>query len=155
MIKFDNVAKQILRIIQLDGRVTNAELAERVGIAPASMSDRLCKLQRDGVIKGFGARLNPQKLGLKILVFVEVRLDKTTPQVFEKFARAVRNSPEVIECHMVAGGLDYLIKSRFADMDAYRSFLGDVLLTWPGVEETRTYVAMEEIKNDGPLQVNV
>ena len=84
-----------------------------------------------------------------MLVFVEVSLDKTTPDAFEKFAAAVRRAPEVLECHMVAGGFDYLVKTRVADMAAYRRFLGEILLALPGVKETRTYAVMEEVKSDG------
>lgn len=92
-------------------------------------------------------------MGLDLLVFIEVLLDKTTPDVFEKFAQAVRKAPEVIECHMVAGGFDYLVKTRLTNMVSYRRFLGEVVLAWPGVCETRTYAVMEEIKNDSPLPI--
>ena len=92
-----------------------------------------------------------QQLGFGLLVFIEVMLDKTTPDVFDQFAAAVKQAPSVLECHMVAGGFDYLVKTRFEDMAAYRNFLGQVLWTLPGVKETRTYAVMEEIKNDGPL----
>ena len=85
--------------------------------------------------------------------FVEVSLDKTTPDAFQKFAEAVRRAPEVLECHMVAGGFDYLVKTRVADMAAYRRFLGEILLALPGVKETRTYAVMEEVKSDGVLPV--
>jgi Lrp/AsnC family leucine-responsive transcriptional regulator len=109
------------------------------------------RLLREGFVTGFGARLDPQRLGFGLLVFVEVLLDKTTPDIFEKFAAAVIRAPEVLECHMVAGGFDYLVKTRLRDMAAYRAFLGEVLLNLPGVKETRTYAVMEEVKNDGPL----
>ena len=85
--------------------------------------------------------------------FVEVLLDKTTPDNFERFARAVKLAPEVLEFHMVAGGFDYLVKARLADMAAYRRFLGETLLSMPGVRETRTYAVMEEVKRDAPLPV--
>lgn len=151
MSELDRIDRRILSELQRDGRISNAELAQRVGLAPTSMSDRMKRLQKQGVITGFSARLDPQQLGFGLLVFVEVLLDKTTPDVFEKFAAAVRRAPEVLECHMVAGGFDYLVKTRLADMTAYRRFLGDVLLALPGVKETRTYAVMEEVKNDGPL----
>ena len=80
-------------------------------------------------------------------------MDKTTPDAFSRFADAVNRAPEVLECHMVAGGFDYLVKVRLRDMTAYRAFLGDVLLSLPGVKETRTYAVMEEVKNDGPLRL--
>jgi Lrp/AsnC family leucine-responsive transcriptional regulator len=151
MADIDNIDRRILVELQADGRITNAELAQRVGLAPTSMSDRLRRLQKDGYIQGFSARLDPQMLGFGLLVYVEVLLDKTTPDVFSRFAQAARRAPEVLECHMVAGGFDYLIKTRLPDMASYRQFLGDVLLSFPGVRETRTYAVMEEVKNDGPL----
>src|SRR3569623_3313095 len=131
--------RRSLAELQRDGRITNAELAQRIGLPPTSTSDRFRRLVRQGYIVGFGARLDPHALGLGLLAFVEVSLDKTTPDIFERFAEAVRRAPEVLECHMVAGGFDYFIKTRVADMPAYRRFLGDVLLSLPGVKERRTY----------------
>jgi Lrp/AsnC family leucine-responsive transcriptional regulator len=151
--KLDPLDRRILGILQTDGRITNIELAERIGLSPTATSERVRRLLKDGFVAGFGARLEPHLLGLGLLVFVEVLLDKTTPDIFEKFAQAVRRAPQVLECHMVAGGFDYLVKTRVADMAAYRGFLGDVLLSLPGVKETRTYAVMEEVKTDGPLPV--
>ena len=108
MIEIDKIDRKILSILQGDGRIANVELAERIGLSPTSIGERLKRLQRDGFIEGYGARLNPHRLRLGLLVFVEVLLDKTTPDVFERFARAVQLAPEVLECHMVAGGFDYL-----------------------------------------------
>ena len=105
MIEIDKIDRKILSVLQGDGRIANVELAERIGLSPTSIGERLKRLQRDGFIEGYSARLNPHQLGLGLLVFVEVLLDKTTPDVFERFARAVQNAPEVLECHMVAGGL--------------------------------------------------
>ena len=153
MSDFDKTDRKILNILQADGRIANVEMAERIGLSPTSIGERLKRLQRDGFIEGYGARLNPHKLGLGLLVFVEVLLDKTPPDVFARFASAVKLAPEVLECHMVAGGFDYLVKARVADMTAYRRFLGDILLALPGVKETRTYAVMEEVKRDAPLPV--
>ncbi|OLP53674.1 ArsR family transcriptional regulator [Rhizobium rhizosphaerae] len=150
----DRIDRRILSILQGDGRITNLELAERIGLSPTATSERLRRLTKEGYVTGFSARLDPQKLGFGLLVFIEVMLDKTTPDVFDQFAEAVRKAPSVLECHMVAGGFDYLVKTRFADMQAYRNFLGQVLWTLPGVRETRTYAVMEEIKNDGPLPLD-
>lgn len=153
MSQLDRTDRRILNELQADGRITNAELAARVGLPPTSMSDRLKRLQKAGYITGFTARIDPHMVGLELLVFVEVSLDKTTPDVFEKFSKAVRLAPEVLECHMVAGGFDYLVKARVTDMSHYRAFLGDVLLNLPGVSETRTYPVMEEVKSDAPLPI--
>lgn len=147
----DRTDRRILLILQSDGRIPAVELAERVGLSPTSTGERLKRLQKDGYIDGFSVRLNAERLGLGLLIFVEVLLDKTTPDVFDRFAGAARRAPQVLECHMVAGGFDYLIKTRVSDMAAYRRFLGDVVLTFPGVRETRTYAVMEEVKADGML----
>ena len=149
----DRIDRKILAILQADGRIANVELADHVGLSPTSIGERLRRMLRDGFIEGYGARLNPERLGLGLLVFVEVLLDKTTPDIFDRFAAAVRRAPEVLECHMVAGGFDYLVKARVADMTAYRRFLGETLLAFPGVRETRTYAVMEEVKRDAPLPV--
>ena len=153
MTEIDRTDRRILGVLQDDGRISTVDLAERIGLSPTSTSERVRRLQREGVVSGFRAILDPRRLGLELLVFVEVSLDKTTPDVFQKFAEAVRRAPEVLECHMVAGGFDYLVKTRVADMPAYRRFLGDVLLALPGVKETRTYAVMEEVKSDGALPV--
>ncbi|GGK53872.1 AsnC family transcriptional regulator [Salinarimonas ramus] len=151
--ELDRTDRRILAVLQEDGRISAVDLAERIGLSPTATGERLRRLQKDGIIAGFTARLDPHRIDLGLLVFVEVSLDKTTPDVFEKFAEAVRHAPEVLECHMVAGGFDYLVKTRIGDMTAYRRFLGDVLLALPGVRETRTYAVMEEVKTDGPLPV--
>jgi Lrp/AsnC family leucine-responsive transcriptional regulator len=151
MQKIDQTDRAILAVLQREGRITNLELADRVGLSPTATSERMRRLLKDGFVTGFGARLDPQQLGFGLLVFVEVLLDKTTPDVFDRFAAAVNRSPEVLECHMVAGGFDYLVKTRVRDMAAYRTFLGTVLLGLPGVRETRTYAVMEEVKSDAPL----
>ncbi len=153
MTDIDRIDRKILQALQQDGRIANVELAERIGLSPTATGERLRRLMREGVIAGFGARLDPHRLGLGLLVFVEVSLDKTTPDVFEKFAAAVQRAPQVLECHMVAGGFDYLVKTRFASMADYRRFLGEGLLSLPGVRETRTYAVMEEVKSDGALPV--
>jgi Lrp/AsnC family leucine-responsive transcriptional regulator len=153
MTDIDRTDRRILGLVQADGRISTVELAQRIGLSPTSTSERLKRLQRDGYVAGYRAVLDPHRLGLELLVFVEVSLDKTTPDIFEKFAEAVRRAPEVLECHMVAGGFDYLVKTRVADMASYRRFLGEVLLALPGVTETRTYAVMEEVKSDGVLPV--
>jgi Lrp/AsnC family leucine-responsive transcriptional regulator len=153
MADIDRTDRRILNFLQADGRISTVDLAERIGLSPTSTSERVRRLQREGFVSGFRAILDPRRLGLELLVFVEVSLDKTTPDVFQKFAEAVRRAPEVLECHMVAGGFDYLVKTRVADMVAYRRFLGEILLALPGVKETRTYAVMEEVKSDGALPV--
>ncbi len=138
--------RNILKILQSEGRITNLQLAERVNLSPTAVHERVKRLTRDGYIEGYSARLNAGLLGFGMTVFVEVKLDRTTKDVFDAFARAANRAPEVMECHMVAGGFDYLVKTRVRDMAAYRAFLSDVLLALPGVRETHTYAVMEEVK---------
>jgi len=143
----DRIDRKILAILQDDGRIANLKLAESVALSPTAVLARVQRLTRDGFILGYEARLNPLKLGAGMLVFVEVLLDRTTPNVFDQFKAAVQVRPEIMECHMVAGGFDYLLKTRTADMNAYREFAGAVLWQLPGVRETRTYAVMEEVKH--------
>jgi Lrp/AsnC family leucine-responsive transcriptional regulator len=111
------------------------------------------RFTRDGFILGYEARLNPDKLGAGLLVFIEVVLDRTTHDAMNIFKAAVQSRPEILECHLVAGGFDYLIKTRVADMQAYRGFVGSVIWALPGVRETRTYAVMEEVKNTTRLPI--
>ena len=149
----DRIDRKILSILQEDGRIANLKLADAVALSPTAVLARVQRLTRDGFILGYEARLNPLKLGAGMLVFVEVLLDRTTPNVFDQFKAAVQVHPEIMECHMVAGGFDYLLKTRSADMNAYRVFAGNVLWQLPGVRETRTYAVMEEVKHSTHLSL--
>ena len=149
----DRVDRRILALLQGDGRMSNLALAQAVHLSPTAVLERVRRLVREQFILGYEARLNPQKLGASLLVCIEVLLDRGSPDVFERFKEAARERPEILECYMVAGDFDYLLKTRVSDMDDYREFLNKVLLALPGVRETRTYVAMEEVKNTHALQV--
>jgi len=140
-------AKKILGELQIDGRISNVDLAARVNLSPAACLERVRKLQEAGYILGYVAQLNPELLDVSLMVFIEVVLDRTTPDVFEAFKKSVQSIPESWNDHMVAGGFDYLVKSRVKDMNAYREFLGKSLLQLKGVRETHTYAVMEEVKN--------
>ena len=144
--EIDKIDRKILQALQQDGRISNLKLAESIGLSATAVLARTQRLQREGIIEGYEARLNPVKLGRGMAVFVEVLLDRTSPNVFEQFKAAVQVRPEILECHMVAGGFDYLLKTRSADMGHYRDFAGQVLWQLPGVRETRTYAVMEEVK---------
>lgn len=142
----DDVDRRLLRVLQEDGRITNQALSERCGLSPAACFDRVKRLRERGVITGYTALLDPEKLDQALLIFIEVLLDRTTDDVFAAFAGHVQRVPQVLECHMVAGGFDYLLKVRVSDMAAYRTFLGEILTAMPGVRETRTYAVLEEVK---------
>lgn len=143
----DRTDRRILRELQRDGRISNLKLAEAIHLSPAATLERVKRLNREGYILGYEARLNPAKLDAGLLVFVEVLLDRTVHDVMESFRAAVQVRPEILEAHLVAGGFDYLLKTRVADMAAYRAFIGSVIWNLPGVRETRTYAVMEEVKN--------
>ena len=147
----DRIDLKILDALQLDGRISNLKLAETVALSPTAVLARVQRMTKEGYILGYEARLNPLKLGAGLMVFVEVLLDRTTPNVFDAFKAAAQVRSEIMECHMVAGGFDYLLKTRMLDMNAYREFAGTVLWQLPGVRETRTYAVMEEVKNSTRL----
>ena len=147
----DRIDLRILGALQRDGRISNLKLADTVSLSPTAVLARVQRLTREGFIRGYHAELDPGKLGRGMVVFVEVLLDRTTPNVFDQFKAAVQAHDEIMECHMVAGGFDYLLKTRMADMAAYRAFAGQVLWQLPGVRETRTYAVMEEVKSGSAL----
>ena len=149
----DRIDRRILDVLQRDGRISNLKLADSVALSPTAVLARVQRLTREGYILGYEARLNPLKLGAGMLVFVEILLDRTNANVFEQFRAAVQVRPEIMECHLVAGGFDYLLKIRTADMNSYRAFAGSVLWQLPGVRETRTYAVMEEVKNSTQLNL--
>ncbi|RCS25579.1 winged helix-turn-helix transcriptional regulator [Phyllobacterium salinisoli] len=149
----DSMDRKILRALQENGRLTNTELADYINLSQTATAERVKRLTRDGYITGYSARLSPKLLDRSMLVFVEIKLDRTTPEVFDIFAEATRKNPDVMECHMVAGGFDYLIKARVADMEHYRRFLSDALLSLPGIRETHTYAVMEEVKETASIAI--
>ncbi|ESX96060.1 Lrp/AsnC ligand binding domain-containing protein [Mesorhizobium sp. LNJC403B00] len=151
--QLDAIDRSLLRLLQEDGRRTTLDLAARVGLSPTGTSQRVKRLFRDGLITAVRAVLNPQKIGRGTLVFIEVRLDQAAPHVFDRFAEAVAKAPEVLECHMVVGGFDYLVKARISEMAAYQDFLKRVILPLPGVRETHTYTSISDIKPDALLPV--
>ena len=105
----DRIDRRLLGALQLDGRITNLELADTIGLSPTATAERVKRLTRDGFIAGYVARLDPAKLELGLVVFIEIKLDRMAPDVFEAFDAAVAQAPEVLECHLVAGGFDYLV----------------------------------------------
>ncbi|WP_196137523.1 leucine-responsive transcriptional regulator Lrp [Aliikangiella sp. G2MR2-5] len=149
----DRIDKAILRELQKDGRMANVELSRRVGLSATPCLERVKRLEKSGYIKGYTANVAPEKLSAALLVFVEIRLTRTSPDVFEDFKKSIIDLPQVLECHLVSGDFDYLVKARVADMAAYRNLLGETLLTLPGVSGSRTYVVMEEVKESSIIDI--
>lgn len=153
MRNLDDIDRRILRELQDNARISNVDLSRRVNLSQTPCLERVRRLERDGFIQRYAAILDPVHLGQSQLVFVEVSLDRTTSDVFETFRAAIAGRPEVLECHMVAGGFDYLLKIRVTDMTGFRLFLEEGLNTIPGVRESSTYVVMEEIKETTAIPV--
>ena len=144
----DRIDRRILAELQDHGRLSMVELARRVHLTKTPCTERVRRLERDGFIRGYAARLDPDRLGSGHVAFVQVTLDRTTTDVFDRFHAAVRHLPEVQACHMIAGGFDYLLKVRTRDIAAYRQALGDRIAALPGVQQTHTYVVMETVKDE-------
>lgn len=142
----DRIDYNILRQLQKNGRMTNADLARSVNLSPTPCLERVRRLEMEDYILDYIAILNPQKLGAAVIVFIQVLLDRTSPGVFERFKKEVNLCPEIAECHMVAGGFDYLLKVRTNSMIEYRHFLDQTLARMSDIKQTHTYVVMEEVK---------
>ncbi len=145
--EIDRIDRRILKALQADGRKSVSELAREVYLTTSPCLDRVHRLEQDGYIQGYTALLDPNRLGARLLAFAEVKVDRTTPETSQKFRALVQSLDEVVECHMVAGAFDYLIKIRVADMDAYRRFFEERLSTLPGIVRITTHMAMEEVKS--------
>ncbi|AMY70254.1 Lrp/AsnC ligand binding domain-containing protein [Frigidibacter mobilis] len=145
----DRFDTAILRELAADGRIAHAELARRVGLTKSPVQARVKRLEQAGYIAGYRALLNPIRMGLAHVAFVEVRLSDTREAALQGFNRAVRGVPEIEECHMIAGGFDYLLKVRTGDISDYRRVMAERISTLPHVASTSTYVAMETVKEVG------
>ena len=142
----NKIDKNILRILQDDARISYAKLAPQVGLTTTPCIERVKRLEHDGYIKGYFGLANPEYLGASLIVFVQIRLNRTSPANFDAFKQNVVKLLEVQECYLVSGSFDYLIKARVADMPSYRKFLGETLLNVPGVQESTSIVVMESVK---------
>jgi Lrp/AsnC family leucine-responsive transcriptional regulator len=151
MTELDRIDLKILDALQAQGRLSMTELAERVGLSASPCTERVRRMEREGVITGYHAHLHPQALGRTLLVFVEIRLSSKSDEVFEKVRAAMQALPEVMECHLVSGSFDYLIKARLKGMSDYRSLLGKLLKNIPVPAESHSYVVMEEVKESMQL----
>jgi Lrp/AsnC family leucine-responsive transcriptional regulator len=148
----DAFDRKILDVVSRNARITVTELSEQVGLSKTPCHTRLRRLEADGYILGYRALLDPVKLGLDHIAFVEVKLSDTRVAALGEFNAEVRKLPQVEQCHMIAGGFDYLLKVRTQDMSSYRNLLGEVLSVLPHVAQTSTYVAMEAVKDSTVLE---
>ena len=153
MHKLDRIDRMILDILQNEGRIAISELASRVSLSTTPCSERVKRLERDGVIMGYHARLNPKHLDRNLLVFLEISLSAKSGDVFEQVAKDLMEISEVQECHLISGDFDYLVKARLKEMSAYRRLLGYLLKKLPSSASSHSYIVMEEIKESLYLDV--
>ncbi|MEP6503841.1 MAG: Lrp/AsnC ligand binding domain-containing protein [Betaproteobacteria bacterium] len=138
----DKIDYRILHVLQRDGRISNLRLAEQVNLSPSAVFERVKRLQREGYILGYQARLSREKLGMEVVAFVEVHLDRMSPDLMERFEAAARERPAILECHMIAGTFDYLLKVLVSDMHACRELVASEISKLPGVREARTHAGV-------------
>ena len=153
--QLDKIDRNIIRLLQQNARMPHTELARKVGLSTTPCKERVRRLERDGVIQRYQAVLNPAALDRGLVVFVQIRLNRTSQDIFEEFTARAVDLPEIQECYLVSGNFDYLLKARVADMNAYRTLLGETLLTLPGVLESTSYVVMEQVSESLMLPVPV
>lgn len=151
MAELDRIDRAILRHLQRDGRLTNAELAELVHVSPATCHRRTQRLTADGHIAGVHARINPASVGLGTLVMVGVVLDRSTPDSFAALEQAVIGMREMLECQLVAGEFDYLLKIRVSDMADFNALHSRLLIALPGVRQIRSFFVLKEVKESTAL----
>lgn len=148
MARNDRVTDHILQILSREGRISNLELAERVGLSPSACLRRVTALERDGVIAGYRAVLDPVARGVGFTAYVTVGLNEHTKQAQEDFERAIATAPEVRECHNITGDREYLLRIEAADLVDYKRFHTDVLGTLPQVSAITSYVVMGSPKDE-------
>lgn len=146
MTELDRIDRKILEILQRQGRIPMTDLAQQIGLSTSPCTERVRRMEREGVITGYHARIDPQAIGKTLLVFVEITLSSKSADVFDKVRTELLHVPEVMECHLVSGGFDYLVKARLRAMSDYRRLLGDLLKKLPVTAESNSYVVMEEVK---------
>ena len=147
----DRIDRNILRALQRDGRLSNADLARAVNVSPATCHRRTQRLMAAGLIRDVRAQVDPEAVGLGTLVMVGVVLDRSTPESFAAFEEAVAGMKELLDCHLVAGDFDYLLKIRVRDLGDFNRLHGRMLIALPGVRQIRSFFVMKEVKENAPL----
>jgi Lrp/AsnC family transcriptional regulator, leucine-responsive regulatory protein len=149
--ELDKIDLKMLRLLQANGRLTNAELAQSVAVSPATCHRRTQRLFEEGYISNVRAAVTPQKVERGALVMVGVVLDRSTPESFGDFEKAIAKLSFILDCHLVAGDFDYFLKIRVKDMADFNRIHGEQLIALPGVRQTRTFFVMKEVVDNAPL----
>ena len=147
----DTIDRRIVAALQADGRLSNVDLADKVGLSPSPCLRRVKRLEREGYIEGYRAALRRERVGLGFSVFIGVKIDGHANERALVFERAVTAMPEVIACHMISGDADYLLEVVVPDLDGYQQFLVGKLLNLPMVREVRSNIAIQTVKAGAPL----
>ena len=150
----DRIDRRILNVLQKDGRIANVELARQVNLTPTPCLERVKRLEKDGFITDYVALINPVKANAALCAYIEIQLVSSTTEAFKRFNQEMLDLPEVQECQMVAGGFDYLIKIRVADMQHYQRFLGEKLASIRDISQTHTYVVIQDVKSETAVYIN-
>lgn len=144
--QLNRIDRNILRVLQDKGRISYVELGRQVGLTTTPCMERVKKLEKEGFITGYSANMSAELLNAGLIIFVQIKLDRTSKANFNEFRRAVRNLDQIQECYLVSGSFDYLLKARVANMNAYRAFLEDTLLSIPSVQESTSIMVMDTAK---------
>lgn len=152
--RLDAIDRSILRALQKDGRLTNVELANRVGLSPSPCLRRVKRLEEEGVIRGYRAVLDRRAVSLGLTIFTEIKVDRHTRANAEELQMALEAIPEVVSCHMVSGAPDFIAEIVVPDLAAYETLLTNVLLELPMVEDIKSNFSMRAVKTDGPLSLS-
>jgi Lrp/AsnC family leucine-responsive transcriptional regulator len=142
----DDTDRKILSVLAKEGRISNLELAERIGLSPTPCSRRVSRLERAGVILGYGAKISQRAIGNTVSVLVQVRLSMQTPTDIDEFMSAIERLPEITECLLVTGNVDYILKVETQDVEALRDFVLKELKAIPSVAETSTMLILDTVK---------
>jgi len=147
----DRIDRRILTLLQRDGRMANADLARKVHVSPATCHRRTQRLFDEGYVRSVRAEIAPHRVDRGALVVVGVVLDRSTPESFGAFEKAITKLPFVLDCHLVAGDFDYFLKIRVRDIADFNRLHGEQLIALPGVRQTRTFFVMKEVIVNAPL----
>ena len=151
--ELDAIDRRILEVLQRNARIANTDLADEVGLTPAPCLRRVKRLEELGFIAGYTAVLDHKRVGLGLTVFVTVTLDRQTKRTYDDFAAKMRAAPEVLECYLILGERDFLLKIVVADLDAYQRFYLEVLTLAPGVRNINSIIAVNEEKRTTALPI--
>jgi Lrp/AsnC family leucine-responsive transcriptional regulator len=143
----DNYDHKILKLLQADGRMTITELSDQIGLSKTPCFNRVKKLETKGYIRGYRAVINHDLVDDNHIAFVQIKMDDTKTQALNAFNAAIKEIPEVVQCHMIASHFDYLLKVRTNNMESYRKVLGEKISALPHVQNSSTFVVMEEVKS--------